>query len=115
SIVPSLTASPHRPSVGTLQQTGGPVATPGTKRDTGRPTLETVARRAGVSRSLFSLVLNDSPKFSQASRDAVRQAVADLGYRPNAAARRLAWRRARTGGVLLNALRPAWDANIAAG
>jgi DNA-binding LacI/PurR family transcriptional regulator len=103
------------------------VATPGTRRDgasqisasqtstsraSGRPTLETVARRAGVSRSLVSLVLNDSPKVSQASRDAVRQAMADLDYRPNAAARRLAERRSRTIGVLLNDLRQPWYADM---
>jgi DNA-binding LacI/PurR family transcriptional regulator len=88
------------------------VATPGTKRDSGRPTLETVAARAGVSRSLASLVLNNSPKVSQASRDAVLRAVADLGYRPNAAARRLAEQRSRTIGVLLNDLRQPWYADM---
>ena len=54
-----------------------------------KPTLETVAARAGVSKSLVSLVLRNSPKVSATSREAVMRAVAELGYRPNAAARLL--------------------------
>ena len=77
-----------------------------------RPTLETVAARAGVSRSLVSLVLRESPRVSAASREAVLKAVAEVGYRPNAAARRLVERQSRMVGVLLNDIRQPWFADM---
>ena len=86
------------------------MATPG--RTARKPTLETVAARAGVSKSLVSLVLRNSPKVSAASREAVMRAVAELGYRPNAAARLLAERRSHTIGVMLNDLRQPWFADM---
>ena len=86
------------------------MATPG--RTARKPTLETVAARAGVSKSLVSLVLRNSPKVSSASREAVMRAVAELGYRPNAAARLLAERQSHTIGVLLNDLRQPWFADM---
>lgn len=55
-------------------------------------TLQDVANLAGVSRATASTVLNDSrssTRASEATRERVRQAAADLAYRPNAVARSL--------------------------
>ncbi|MER5352498.1 LacI family DNA-binding transcriptional regulator [Kitasatospora sp. NPDC002551] len=59
-------------------------------RQTGRPTLEEVAARAGVGRGTVSRVINGSPRVSEQAREAVGRAVAELGYVPNRAARALA-------------------------
>ncbi|WP_432151962.1 LacI family DNA-binding transcriptional regulator [Streptomyces sp. bgisy029] len=62
-------------------------------RNGGRPTLEEVAARAGVGRGTASRVINGSPRVSEATREAVEAAVAELGYVPNRAARALAGNR----------------------
>jgi DNA-binding LacI/PurR family transcriptional regulator len=80
-----------------------------------RPTIQHVAERAGVSKSLVSLVLRDSPKVSPHKREAVLRAVAELNYRTNSAARSLAERRSRAVGVLLNDLQQPWFADMLSG
>ncbi|WP_405520141.1 LacI family DNA-binding transcriptional regulator [Streptomyces canus] len=69
-----------------------------------RPTLEDVARRAGVSKSTVSRVINGEPKVRAEVVEQVRQVVAELGYVPNQAARQLVTR--RTGAVAVVASQP---------
>ncbi len=71
-------------------------------------TIRTVAERAGVSKSLVSLVLRGSTSVSDGKRQAVQRAIDELGYRPNAIARQLTERRTNMVGVLLNDLRNPW-------
>jgi DNA-binding LacI/PurR family transcriptional regulator len=73
-----------------------------------RPTIRDVAERAGVSKSLVSLVLRGSSKVSPDRRAAVDRAITELGYRPNTAARTLREGRSRAIGVLLNDVRHPW-------
>ncbi|MGR6920468.1 LacI family DNA-binding transcriptional regulator [[Actinomadura] parvosata] len=63
------------------------------------PTLEDVAKAAGVSRATVSRVVNGIRNVDSAIQDAVRQAIAATGYVPNRAARSLVTR--RTGSVAL--------------
>jgi DNA-binding LacI/PurR family transcriptional regulator len=58
-----------------------------------RPTLETVAARAGVSRATASRVVNGSTSVAMDIRQAVLRAVGELGYVPNQVARSLVTRR----------------------
>ncbi|MFE9448134.1 LacI family DNA-binding transcriptional regulator [Streptomyces sp. NPDC006739] len=76
------------------------------------PTIRDVAERAGVSKSLVSLVLRGSGQVRAEKREAVLLAARELGYRPNAAARSLSEQRTRTVGVLLDDLRNPWFVDL---
>ncbi|WP_172386305.1 LacI family DNA-binding transcriptional regulator [Streptomyces sp. MNP-20] len=73
-----------------------------TERPNGhRPTLEDVARRAGVSKSTVSRVINGEPQVRTAVAERIRQAIAELGYLPNQAARSLVTRRSNAVAVVV--------------
>jgi DNA-binding LacI/PurR family transcriptional regulator len=69
-------------------------------RDRPVPVMGDVARLAGVSHMTVSRVLNQPETVRPETRDRVRQAIEQLGYRPNSAARSLVTRRSRTLGVV---------------
>lgn len=64
-----------------------------------RPTLADVAARAGVSVALVSIVMRDAAGASDQTRDRVRRAAEELGYRPDPRARRLRQHRTKLLGV----------------
>ncbi|MEX5294497.1 LacI family DNA-binding transcriptional regulator [Kocuria sp. CPCC 205268] len=80
-----------------------------------RPTIYDVARTAGVSKSLVSLVLRGSPSVSEARRAAVLAAVEELGYRPSQAAATLAGATTRTVGVVIDDYRNLWFVELLRG
>jgi LacI family transcriptional regulator len=69
-----------------------------------RVTSEQVARRAGVSRTTVSFVLNgvSSGKVSNSTRQRVLEAANDLGYVPDAAARTLVSGKTGTIGLVVS-------------
>ncbi|MBC2665408.1 LacI family DNA-binding transcriptional regulator [Novosphingobium flavum] len=62
----------------------------GGRRSSQAVTIQTVAERAGVSMMTVSNVLNNRRNVREQTREAVLEAVRELGYKPNLAARSLA-------------------------
>ena len=77
-----------------------------------RPTIIDVAARAGVSKSLVSLALRGANVVSEEKRRRVLEAAAELGYRPNAAARSLVRRRTNLLGIVLSDLHNPFFAEV---
>jgi DNA-binding LacI/PurR family transcriptional regulator len=78
-------------------------------------TIYDVARRAGVSHQTVTRYLQGYPGIRPETRDRVRQALADLDYRPNSAARLLRSRRTNRIGVLVDRIDERGPARILAG
>ena len=64
------------------------------------PNIRDVARLAGVSYQTVSRVLNNSESIKDTTKQRVLEVIAQVGYRPNQAARALVTSRTRTLGVL---------------
>ena len=71
-------------------------------RKTKAPTVRDVARRAGVSTSTISHVLNQTRFVSDDLREKVLTAMRELNYEPNMAARMLTLRRSNTIGLIVS-------------
>ncbi|MDR1282697.1 MAG: LacI family transcriptional regulator [Opitutaceae bacterium] len=69
-----------------------------------QPTISDVARKSGFSRSTVSLVLQDSPKLPDKTKEAVRKVMRQIGYRGNRFARSLRTRRSHTVGIVVQDL-----------
>ncbi len=80
-----------------------------------KPTMNDVARTAGVGTMTVSRVLNGSQHVSPGAAERVRAAVAQLGYHPNEMARALRNFKSRTIGLLLPNLHDPFYATCAHG
>ncbi len=65
------------------------------------PTLDDVARAAGVSTATVSRCLNKKPKVSDSTRARVMKAISELGYTPNFYAQAMAAKRSFTIGAII--------------
>jgi LacI family transcriptional regulator len=78
-------------------------------------TLGDVAKRAGVSMMTVSRVINNSGYISQETRQRVEQAIADLGYVPNALARSLRFKQTKTLALILTDITNPFFTTVARG
>ena len=70
-----------------------------------RPTIIDVAKRAGISKSTVSLVLQNGPAVREETRALVRRAMAEIGYVYNRAAANMRMSNAGLIGLVINDLR----------
>jgi len=76
--------------------------------------IDEIAKKAKVSRSTVSRVLNNNPNVKAKTRLAVEKVIYEMNYVPNAAARSLVTKRSGVVGVLIyNILQPFWGSIFA--
>jgi LacI family transcriptional regulator len=80
-----------------------------------RPTINDVARLAGVSKKTVSRVINLSPFVRAQTREKVNQIIAELGFTPDPQARGLAFRRSFLIGMIYDNPNPQYVVNMQLG
>jgi DNA-binding LacI/PurR family transcriptional regulator len=79
---------------------------------TGRVTIKSIARAAGVSLATVSRALNDRPDVDPVTRQRVLAAAQELGYLPSSLARSLVTQRTHTLGLAVRTLSDMWVVEI---
>ncbi len=84
-------------------------------KDGRKPTINDVARLAGVSKKTVSRVINDSPLVNEATRKGINGLIKAIGYRPDPQARGLAFRRSYLVGMIYDNPTPQYIVKIQLG
>ena len=88
---------------------------PETERSRRRPTINDIARLAGVSKKTVSRVINASPFVQQETRERIEAVIAETGYAPDPQARGLAFRRSFLIGLIYDNPNPQYVVNMQLG
>src|SRR3569623_904174 len=80
-----------------------------------RPTINDIARLAGVSKKTVSRVINASPYVQKETRERIEAVIAEHGYAPDPQARGLAFRRSFLIGLVYDNPNPQYVVNMQLG
>ncbi|MGE0742153.1 MAG: LacI family DNA-binding transcriptional regulator [Hyphomonadaceae bacterium] len=80
-----------------------------------KPTINDVARLAGVSKKTVSRVINQSPFVKEETREKINQIIAEIGFSPDPQARGLAFRRSFLIGLVYDNPNPQYVVNMQLG
>jgi len=78
-------------------------------------TIKDIARRAQVSHTTVSRVLNNKPGVKRATKDRILRLIRELDYQPNLVARSLVMKRSRTLGLVITTIRNPFYLELAQG